>query len=190
MTPPGCRFKKAYGPVDKSVARAYRERLIKCYKLQYNTFDVSHALLACLAGQQTMTSLLKLQDVQPNDLPEQQLACCVDIIEWSRSVGILKHQRERRPLVHGDCYTSAAKPTPKNQATHERCGVSFAQQKCPTANSSISTSVEAVTACGGRGFCCSPGLQAQSTHSIASLGAVYIPKYMQGNHNRPLLSIF
>ena len=40
---PGFRFKKAYGPVDKSVAKTYRERLIKCYKLQYSTFDVSFA---------------------------------------------------------------------------------------------------------------------------------------------------
>ena len=41
-----CRFKKAYGPVDKSIAKAYRDRLIKCYKLQYKAFDVS--TIACM----------------------------------------------------------------------------------------------------------------------------------------------
>lgn len=37
----GNEFKKAYGPVDRTVAKAYRERLIKCYKLQYNQFDAA-----------------------------------------------------------------------------------------------------------------------------------------------------
>ena len=36
-----CRFKATYGPVDKRVSTIYRERLVKCYGIKYDNFNVS-----------------------------------------------------------------------------------------------------------------------------------------------------
>ena len=48
------RFKRSYAPVDKEIATAYRQRLIRCYGLTYKPFHVSsevlHVGLLCLCG--------------------------------------------------------------------------------------------------------------------------------------------
>lgn len=40
-------FKRSYGPVDREIATAYRQRLIKCYGLKYKPFNVSSNSLLC-----------------------------------------------------------------------------------------------------------------------------------------------
>lgn len=44
-----CRFKHVYAAVDKRVSVAYRERLIKCYGLEYENFNVCHCLCTASA---------------------------------------------------------------------------------------------------------------------------------------------